>query len=44
MTQLEFTFQESDLELTLNEMIQTEQCCAARFLTLMEGADEETFD
>lgn len=44
MTPLEFTFQEPELELALDQMIQTKQCSAARFLTLLEGADEETFE
>ena len=44
MTPLEFTFQEPELKLALDQMIQTKQCSAARFLTLLEGADEETFE
>ena len=44
MTPLEFTFQEPDLELALEQMMQSECFSAARFLTLMEGADEETFE
>jgi RNA polymerase primary sigma factor len=44
MTSLEFTFEEPELQVALDHMIQTRQCNAARLLTLMEGEDEETFE
>ena len=42
MTPLEFTFDEPDA--ALEQLMQQERFSAARFLTLMEGEDEETFE
>lgn len=44
MTPLEFDFLEPGWEVALDQLMQTEPFCAAGFLTLMEGEDEETFE
>lgn len=44
MTPLELCFDESGYEAALEKMINDGRISAARFLTLMEGEDEETFE
>lgn len=44
MTPLDFTFDETQLEAALEQMMQSECFSAAQFLTLMEGEDEEAFE
>ena len=44
MTPLEFDFNERSWEAALDQLMQAEPFCAAQFLTLMEGEDEEAFE
>ena len=44
MTPLEFDFNEPGWEAALEQLMSAEPFCAAQFLTLMEGEDEETFE
>lgn len=44
MTPLDFTFEEPDWKTALEQMITGEDISAARFLTLMEGENEDTFE
>jgi RNA polymerase primary sigma factor len=44
MTPLEFDFNEAGWTGALEQLMKTEPFCAARFLTLMEGEDEESFE
>lgn len=44
MTPLDFTFDEPDWNQALEQMITGDQISAVRFLTMMEGEDEENFE
>lgn len=44
MTPLEFDFDTPEWEPALEQLMQAERFCAARFLTLMEGENEESYE
>ena len=44
MTELDFSFEESPWELTLGSLMQIKKLSASRFLTLMEGENEDAVE